>query len=65
MKRQKLSQAEKEERDFNQLSRLLLRMVAQAYENPRQFRRLKGWKQSLEIFIDELEKKWSPKEVAK
>ena len=57
MKRQKLSQHEKEEKDFKQLSNVLLRMVAQAYENPRQLRRLKSWDQSLGMFIDDIEKK--------
>ncbi len=63
MKRQKLTQAEKEEKDFKQLSNVLLRMVAQAYENPRQLRRLKAWHQSLTMFIEELEKKWSTEEA--
>ena len=57
MKRQKLTQAEKEEKDFKQLSNVLLRMVGQAYENPRQLRRLKSWHQSLGMFIDDIEKK--------
>ena len=57
MKRQKISQHEKEEKDFKQLSNVLLRMVAQAYENPRQLRRLKSWHQSLGMFIDDIEKK--------
>ena len=65
MERQKLSQAEKEEKDFKQLSNVLLRMVAQAYENPRQLRRLKAWHQSLTMFIKELDEKWSAEEVAK
>ena len=56
MKRQKLTQEEKEEKDFKQLSNVLLRMVAQAYESPRQLRRLKAWHQSLGMFIDDLEK---------
>ena len=65
MERQKLSQAEKEEKDFKQLSNVLLRMVAQAYKNPRQLQRLKAWHQSLTMFIKELDEKWSAEEVAK
>ena len=65
MKRQKLSQHEKEEKDFKQLSNVLLRMVAQAYENPRQLRRLKAWHQSLTMFIKELDEKWSNEEAVK
>ena len=65
MQRQKLSQAEKEEKDFKQLSNVLLRMVAQAYENPRQLRRLKAWHQSLTMFIKELDEKWSNEEAVK
>ena len=57
MKRQKLSQHEKEEKDFKQFSLLTLRMIAQSHENPRQLRRLKSWHQSLGMFIDDIEKK--------
>ena len=56
MKRQKLTQEEKEEKDFKQLSNVLLRMIAQAYDSPTQLRRLKAWHQSLGMFIDDLEK---------
>ncbi len=56
MKRQKLTQQEKEEKDFKQLSNVLLRMIAQAYENPRQQRRLKAWHKSLGMFLDDFEK---------
>ena len=65
MQRQKLSQAEKEEKDFKQLSNVLLRMVAQAYKNPKQLRRLKAWHQSLTMFIKELDEKWSNEEAVK
>jgi|TARA_R100000479_G_scaffold64098_1_gene30494 hypothetical protein len=61
----KLTQAEKEEKDFKQLSILLLRMVAQAHKNPKQLRRLKTWQHSLTMFIEELDEKWLTKEVAK
>ena len=61
----KLTQAEKEEKDFKQLSILLLKMVAHAHKNPKQLRRLKTWRHSLNMFIEELDEKWSPEEVAK
>ena len=57
MKRQKLTQEEKEEKDFKQFSNVTMRMIAQSYENPRQLRRLKAWHNFLGITIDELEKK--------
>jgi hypothetical protein len=57
MKRQKLSQHEKEEKDFKQFSLLTLRMIAQSDENPRQLRRLKSMFTFLGTEIKELEKK--------
>ena len=42
MKRQKLTEQEKYEKDFKQFSLLTLRMIAQSDKNPRQLRRLKG-----------------------
>ena len=36
MKRQKLTEQEKYEKDFKQFSLLTLRMIAQSHENPRQ-----------------------------
>ena len=57
MKRQKLSQHEKEERDFKQFSLLTLRMIAQSDKNPRQLRRLKSMFSFLGTEIKQLEKK--------
>jgi len=57
MKKQKLTQQEKEEKDFKQLSNVLLRMLAQAYENPKQLRRVKSWHRFIGTAIEELEKK--------
>ena len=57
MKRQKLTQKEKEERDFKQFSLLTLRMIAQACKNPKQLRRLKAWREFLDLEIKGIEQK--------
>jgi len=57
MKRQKLTQHEKEERDFKQFSNLTLKMIAQSCENPKQLRRLKSWHGFLGLEIEGIEKK--------
>ena len=57
MNRQKLTQQEKNERDFKQFSLLTLRMIAQSHENPRQLKRLKCMFDFLGTEIKELEKK--------
>ena len=57
MKRQKLTQAEKEEKDFKQFSLLTLRMIAQSHENPRHLRRLKCMYNFLASEIKQLENK--------
>ena len=57
MKRQKLSQHEKEERDFKEFSLLTLRMIAQSHENPRQLRRLKVMCNFLTVEIKNFEEK--------
>tara|TARA_R100001463_G_scaffold134808_1_gene197367 strand:- start:774 stop:974 length:201 start_codon:yes stop_codon:yes gene_type:complete len=57
MKRQKLTQQEKEERDFKQFSIICLRMIAQACENPKQLRRLKAWRQFLDLEIKGIEER--------
>ena len=58
MKRQKLTQNEKEEKDFKQFSMICLRMISQACENPKQLRRLKSWHGFLGLEIERLEKKF-------
>ena len=58
MKRQKLTQLEKEEKDFKQFSMICLRMISQACENPKQLRRLKAWHGFLGLEIEGLEKKF-------
>ena len=57
MKREKLSQHEKEERDFKEFSLLTLRMIAQSHKNPKQLRRLKSMYSFLGTEIEELQKK--------
>tara|TARA_R100001480_G_C4701978_1_gene177624 strand:+ start:201 stop:374 length:174 start_codon:yes stop_codon:yes gene_type:complete len=57
MKKQKLTQQEKEEKDFKQFSMICLRMISQACENPKQLRRLKSWHGFLGLEIEGLEKK--------
>ena len=57
MKRQKLTQTEKEERDFKQFSNLTLKMIAQACKNPKQLRRLKVWREFLDLEIKRIEQK--------
>ena len=56
MRRQKLTEKEKQEKDFKQFSNLTLRMIAQSYENPRQLRRLKFWQKFLSETINDLKK---------
>ena len=41
MKRQKLTEEEKFEKDFKEFSLLTLKMIAQSDKNPKQLRRLK------------------------
>jgi len=57
MKRQKLTEQEKSERDFKQFSLLTLRMIAQSHKNPKQLRRLKSMYSFLGTEIEELQKK--------
>ncbi len=57
MKKQKLTQQEKEEKDFKQFSMICLRMISQACESPKQLRRLKSWHGFIGLEIEGLEKK--------
>ena len=57
MKRQKLTEQEKYEKDFKQFSLLTLRMIAQSHENPRQLRRLKVMCNFLTVEIKNFEEK--------
>ena len=59
MKRQKLTEQEKYEKDFKQFSLLTLRMIAQSENYPRQLRRLKVMCNFLTTEIKNFEeKKW-------
>ena len=57
MKRQKLTQPEKEDRDFKQLSNVLGRIVQKAYDDRTQLRRLKAWYNLMGLAIKDIEKK--------
>ena len=57
MKKQKLTQKEKEEKDYKQFSIICLRMIAQACKNPKQLRRLKAWREFLDLEIKGIEQK--------
>ena len=56
MKRQKLTQPEKEDRDFKQLSNVLGRIVQKAYDDRTQLRRLKAWYNLMGLAIKDIEK---------
>ena len=55
MKRQKLTQQEKDEKDFKQFSLFTLRMIEHACKNPKQLRRLKAWNEFLDLEIKGIE----------
>ena len=57
MKKQKLTEQEKYEKDFKQFSLLTLRMIAQSDKNPRQLRRLKSMYSFLGTEIKAFEEK--------
>ena len=56
MKRQKLTQPEKKDRDFKQLSNVVGRIVQQAYDDKTQLRRLKAWYNLIALAIKDIEK---------
>jgi len=57
MKRQKLTQDEKGEKDYKQLSNVVGRIVQKAYEDKTQLRRLKAWYNLMGLAIKDIEKK--------
>ena len=61
MKKQKLTEEEKFEKDFKQVSLLTLKMIAQSDKNPKQLRRLKSMYNVLGSEIKEYEKNSKPK----
>tara|TARA_Y100000401_G_scaffold64450_1_gene51301 strand:- start:471 stop:659 length:189 start_codon:yes stop_codon:yes gene_type:complete len=62
MKTQKLSQEEKIEKDYKQLSNCLSRIIQRAYEDKTQLRRLKAWYNLIGLAIEDIKVE---KEVAK
>ena len=60
MKRQKLTEEEKFEKDFKQFSLLTIKMIAQSDKNPKQLRRLKCMYNFLGSEIKDLEKDSKP-----
>tara|TARA_B100002019_G_C21215474_1_gene571755 strand:- start:848 stop:1036 length:189 start_codon:yes stop_codon:yes gene_type:complete len=62
MKTQKLSQEEKIEKDYKQLSNCLSRIIQRAYEDKTQLRRLKAWYNLIGLAIEDIK---GEKEVAK
>ena len=60
MKRQKLTEEEKFEKDFKEFSLLTLKMIAQSDKNPKQLRRLKNMYNFLGSEIKEFEKDSKP-----
>ena len=60
MKRQKLTEEEKFEKDFKEFSLLTLKMIAQSDKNPKQLRRLKSMYKFLGSEIKEFEKDSKP-----
>ena len=56
MERQKLTQPEKKDRDFKQLSNALGRIVQIAYDDKTQLRRLKAWHNLIGLAIKDIEK---------
>ena len=55
-KTQKLSQEEKIEKDYKQLSNCLSRIIQRAYEDKTQLRRLKAWYNLIGLAIDDIKK---------
>ena len=54
MKTQKLSQEEKIEKDYKQLSNCLSRIIQRAYEDKTQLRRLKAWYNLIGLAIEDI-----------
>ena len=60
MKKQKLTEEEKFEKDFKQFSLLTIKMIAQSEKNPKQLRRLKSMYNFLASEIKKFEKDSKP-----
>jgi|TARA_B100001093_G_scaffold520320_1_gene614653 hypothetical protein len=56
MKKQKLTQDEKNEKNFNQLSNVLGRIIQISYDDKTQLRRLKAWHGLIGQAIEDIQK---------
>ena len=56
MKKQKLTEQEKIEKDYKQLSNCLSRIIQRAYEDKTQLRRLKAWYNLIGLAIEDIKK---------
>ena len=56
MKKQKLTEQEKIDKDYKQLSNCLSRIVQIAYEDKKQLRRLKEWYNLIGLAIEDIKK---------
>ena len=56
MKKQKLTQDEKNEKNFNQLSNVLGRIIQISYDDKTQLRRLKAWYNLIGQAIEDIQK---------
>ena len=65
MKRQKITQAERIEKDYKQLSNCLSRIIQIAYDDVTQLRRLKAWYNLIGLAINDIEKEKKNLEVVK
>ena len=54
MKKQTLTQSEKIEKDYKQLSNCLSRIIQRAYEDKTQLRRLKAWYNLIGLAINDI-----------
>ena len=56
MKKQPLTQSEKIDKDYKQLSNCLSRIIQRAYEDKTQLRRLKAWYNLIGLAIEDIKK---------
>ena len=56
MKKQPLTQSEKIDKDYKQLSNCLSRIIQRAYEDKTQLRRLKAWYNQIGLGIEDIKK---------
>ena len=56
MKKQQLTEQQKIDKDYKQLSNCLSRIIQRAYEDKTQLRRLKAWYNLIALAIKDIEK---------